>query len=269
MRKALAALALFSAASAVAATAPRPLPEDEAKGIHGYDGICPLRPYSTVVLSPEVEPDPRGDDSWKREARDEVRRARARLVRVKRDLDRIHQGVDAIVLETNACNDALWDRLSILISTSEAAARDEAEPPLAMFATGGRETWAPRPLAAFAADEASAPPIAPGRYSGACRAPDVDADLYAPSSASLPPGARGKLAGIAGSAAKVSGALLGQKKALDELLTLTAGRQCREILSAFDSLVRTERQAFFDYREKAVAGAVWSELRWERTPPAR
>jgi hypothetical protein len=268
MKITLASFVFFSAASAFASPPPRALPELEAKGIRGIDGSCDVLARETTVLTPEVDTDPRAPESWRREARDAVRLARARLARAKRDLDRIQDGVDTVVMETNECGDPLWERLSVLASTGEAAARDEAGAPLALFATGGRETWTARPLASLASDEAAAKPLGSDRYADACRAPDVDAELYSPSSSSLTPEARSKLEEIAGPAARVSAALRAQKKALDELLTLIAGRRCREILSAFDSLVRAERQSFFDYREKAVAGAIWGELRWEKSPPA-
>ena len=261
----LAAVLLLLAVSALAAAPGRPLPEDEAKGLHYTDGLCAISPTSAAVEVPEVKvpDDPSIPRNWKDHVRDATRDGRARLIAVARLTTRIDDGAATVVAATNECGPELSESLSVLSSTAQAAARG--------LVAASLQPWLPpdQPLAwtpvSLLKDAGAPRPDA--RYAAACRAPELDDALYAPEAPGLPAEARAKLAGIGATAATVSKALREQKAALDELLPLLEGFRCRETLAAFDAVTAQEQRAFFDYREKAVAGAVWGELKWTKESP--
>jgi hypothetical protein len=267
MRPLLAALVLVLPAAAAFAVPPpgRPLPEDRARGEVFSDAMCGVQPTEGTIQVPAPRiPKDRGiPENWKEGLRAAARDGAARLVAVRRLTDRIQDGTARIAVSANECEGPVWDRLQALTDASEGAARKVVVRDLAGWLPQGEApAWKEVSVAKAPKD-----PVPAGRYSSACRAPDADADLYAPDGPALPADARAKLAGIARTAAEVSGALRAQKKALDELLPLLQGEDCREVLAGFDALTDAERRVFFDYREKAVAGAVWDGLTWKKAAP--
>lgn len=261
----LAAALLLLALSSRAAPPERPLPEDEAKGLHYTEALCGLEADTASVEVPEVEipKDPRVPENWKEHVRVATRDGRARLVAVARLAARIDAGAAKIIAATNECDAGLPESLSVLDSTSAAAARELVEASLLPWLPPGETpAWTP-----VSWEKDAGPARLDARYAGACRAPELDDALFTPEDPDLPADARAKLAQIGATAATVAKALREQKKDLDELLPLLEGAHCREILTAFDALADQERRAFFAYREKAVAGAVWGGLKWTKESP--
>lgn len=246
----------------------RTSPELEAKGIHASQGFCGTLAYSSALELPSIPiPTDRAiPDDYKKRLQDAQRQARARLVAARRLTDRMHRDLDEIVVATNECPDAVWEKLAALRATAEGSARDVAAAELSR--------WLPKEQPISWADASGLPappsfaPAADDRYAGACRVPSVDTVLFAPSGPGLPASARAKLTTVETDAAAVTRALTDQKLAVDELARLSDGARCRELLQAFDALVSEERSLFVDYREKAVAGAVWNELTWKAVTPA-
>lgn len=264
MRVALIALALAVPRWSSAASPYGPEPENA-----GFDATCAVRAMQIGVRVPISPPAlAHVPENMNRIVQDGVRAARKGLSSARRSLDRIELSMDRVISATNECGGGLEDAFSTLRSTAEAAVRLETVPDVERYAGWGwKIDWDVEPTAKVAAE--ASPDAARGRYAAACRASDIDAELYAPSSPELPATAREKLAAIAVSAAAVEAALRDQKRAFDELLPLAGGRDCREMLSAFDRLVADERGAYFAYRRKAVAAAVWDGLSWEKIAAPR
>lgn len=247
----------------------RSVPELEAKGIHATHGFCATGAYRTTIEVPSVPipADPHVPEDYKKTLRGRTNAGRERLFAARRLTARIRRSVDDVVTTTNECPDGVWQGLEALTKAGEGAARDVAETELAKWLPKDRKIeWSfdPVPPQGPAADAASG-----DRFADSCRVPELDDVLFAPEAPGLPPAARAKLAGVAADAAAVVRALRGEKAAVDELARLSGGARCREILKAFDDLVARQRAMFSDYREKAVAGAVWDELSWKKVavPP--
>ncbi|MCR4296524.1 MAG: hypothetical protein NUW21_13395, partial [Elusimicrobia bacterium] len=170
------------------------------------------------------------------------------------------------VSTTNECA-RVWDLMEVLRSTAASAARAESGPVLGSYERSG---WAVRwdevPLSKLEAELAGA--AAPkGRFDEVCRAPATDAVLLVPAHPGLPEAERAKLAEIVPAARAVSAALAAQDRAFAELLPLLQGRDCRGVVEAYRRLAAEEREMYFRYRRRAVAGAVWGSLVWG-PPPA-
>lgn len=238
----------------------RSFPEFEAKGEHVTHGFCGTRPYSTEVLLPS---NPRSvSANQKKELDDEMAEARSRILETRRQSHRIRGNADRIVRALNECPDYLWSDLDALIAASEEGARDAALDLLSKWVPKG-STLAWTSASTFRNPPKSpAPPV--GRYADTCKVPALDDALLAPTGPALPAAAQAKLKVISKDAAEVIAAMRDQKAAVDELVKANGGFRCREIVKAFDDLIIQERGMFFDYREKAVAGAVWDELRWKK-----
>lgn len=261
----IAAACLCSALPALAAAPRRPLPELRRQGVHAFRALCAVPPISLTELAPDFEPDPRGPEQWRKDSVIARDRAKNRVLLARRAIDEIEAGARAVARETNEC-ETLWARMQVLRSTAAAAVREAADSALRPYVAREAEVWKQVPLKRLSL-EAAGDPARPSAYSEACRAPAVDAVFFVPAAPALAPSARKKLALIGASAARVSAALLAQKKAFDELLRLTDARACRELMAAFDALVADERTGFYVYREDAVAAAVWDELEWTAQKP--
>jgi hypothetical protein len=266
MRASLLTAVLAAVLAVSAGGVPRELiSQPEWAGATG--GYCVVNAFDSAIEFPSIPvPDnPYIPDNYKQEIRDRTRTARARLLAARRLTDRIQSDVDKIVTATNECSsDAVWTRLAALKSAGEGAARDAAQESLANWAPKGSSVvW----TSSSAYDQGAAPAPPELRFAGSCRAPEIDAVLFAPEGPGLSPAARAKLDDIARDTSQIVAALRDQKAALDELVRVDEGYRCREILDAFDALVATERGNFFTYREKAIAGAVWNELTWKKAAP--
>lgn len=261
----LCAFLVVAVAASAVPPAGRPHPEDEARGDHFSDAVCGVEPMRMTleVPSPKIPADRAIPENWKDSVRGAARDARARLVAARRLTDRMQAETARIVIAVNECQDPVWSDLEVLTSTAEAAARAVALEGLKPWLPPGE----PLPWTEVWTDKEKLPPPAPGPYAAACRASALDDALYAPEANRVSPEQREALDAIAETAAVVVSSLRAQKAALDELLPLLDGARCRETLAAFDALTSRERRLFFDYREKAVAGAVWSGLTWKKVSP--
>ncbi|MDE2510458.1 MAG: hypothetical protein KGL74_04995, partial [Elusimicrobia bacterium] len=258
-------LTLLSAAARAGPDSAPPGPEPENAG---SEGSCSVRAMEAGVRVPVSAPAlAHVPDNMNQAAKDSVRAARRSISSARRGLDRMEIAMDRVISATNECGGGLEDSFAALRSTAEAAVYQESGADVERYARWGwKIAWETAPTSEVAA-EASGAEAPRGRYAAACRAPAIDVELFAPVSTDLPPAARGKLAAIAASARIVGAALSEQKRAFDELLPLAGGRDCRALLSGFDRLVAEERAAYFAYRRKAVAAAVWEGLTWTKISP--
>lgn len=262
---ALISLLAFAPGWAAAASPLGPEPENA-----GSEGSCAVPAFEVAVRVPVSAPRrAHVPGNMNDAAENSVRAARKSIALTRQALDRILTGMDRVLLATNECGGGLEDAFFTLRSTAEAAVFEETAADVKMYERfGWTIAWENVATDKLVAQLSAVEPPR-GRYAGACRAPDIDAELYVPADPDLPPAAREKLAAIAPAAREVSEALRAQKRSFDELLPLAGGRDCRALLAAFDHLVDRERRAYFVYRRKAVAGAVWDGLRWEKISPAR
>jgi hypothetical protein len=258
---------LLLAVSAAAAPAERSFPEFEARGVHASHGICGGKPYCTTIEVPSFTiPGGHGiPDYYQRSAADATHAARTRMMAAWSLTARIHHDLEIIVQATNECPDAIWKRLDEATEAGIDGAKEAGTAELRPWLPKGDVlVWTP-----IRADSPGKnPPALPsGRYDGACQVPPLDDVLYVPEGPGLSTAARAKLAVVAADADAVVAALRDQKEAAQALVRANGAFRCRETLKAFDALVDAERGLFYDYREKAVAGAVWNDLTWKKTAP--
>lgn len=265
MRAAAAVLALALLASAARA-APDPETEPEWKGSGSY-GYCAGLAYRNMVLAPAIQDSPRFTPDINRSAAEMVRAERKRALLAHQLLQTIQSAVSRSVAATNECSRA-WDLMKVLRSTVAAATRAESDPAVGVYERSGWAVrWEEVPLAKLEAELAGT--AAPkGRFDDVCRAPASDAVLLVPSHAGLPEAGRAKLAAISTAARVVSAAVAEQDRAFAELLPLLQGQDCRGVVESYRRLTAEERDMYFRYRRRAVAGAVWDSLVWNPLPAA-
>jgi hypothetical protein len=239
---------------------PMPEPEPEWKESFGY-GMCAVNAYWNVVQAPAIEDSPLFNKETNRSAGEAVRRERKRALLVHQLLERVQSAATKAVVATNEC-DRVWDLLHILRSTVAAAVRAESDPVLGIYQRSGWKAGWKESEAAKLEAELAGTPAPKGEFDDVCRAPSSDAVLLAPAHPGLPEAARAKLAAIEPAARAVSSAIAAQDLAFAELLPLLQGRDCRGVVDAYRRLTSEERQMYFNYRRKAVAGAIWSSLQW-------
>jgi len=255
------ALALL-ASSASALPDAETEPEWKGEGSYGY---CAGLAYRNVVLAPAIEDSPRHNPETNRSAAATVRVERKRALLAHQLLQKIQSGVGQAVFATNECSRA-WDLVKVLRSSVTAATRAESDPVLGIYERSGwAARWQEIPLDKLETELAGTP--APkGQFDDVCRAPVSDAVLLVPAHAGLTEAGRVKLAAIAPAARAVSAAIAAQDRAFAELLPLLQGQDCRSVIEAYQRLTAEEREMYFRYRRRAVAGAIWDSLSW--SPPS-